>query len=99
MDQTISMIEESAAYMNSPDTANVCLLGGDRIDEEIWEFAHRLAPVAAELLGCKALRLYQDCAFLKASHSHHILLCHKKCFGALTTLLECCRAKDLAQFR
>jgi hypothetical protein len=33
----------------------------------IRSYAHRLAPMAAELMGCKAVRLYQDCAFLKAS--------------------------------
>lgn len=34
----------------------------------VSEIANRLAPYAAGLLGCKRVRLYQDCAFLKASH-------------------------------
>ena len=35
----------------------------------MWEVANELAGVAATLIGCKAVRLYQDCAFLKVALS------------------------------
>ena len=31
----------------------------------VWNMANELAGVAASLIGCKSVRLYQDCAFLK----------------------------------